>query len=480
MEYIHLHLSLFLLSAYALNVLAASHPILNKRDPRAILIWIGFCIFLPLGGSLLYWTFGVNRIRTHARRLHHRGGWSHGTAIDRHHWPSPSRLDRGGGVEYGPLRKLSDSVTRRPLLQGNRITVLSTGEEAYAAMRAAIRAARRSVFLSTYIFDADTTGMAFVQDLAAAAKRGLRVRVLVDGLGEKYSPRPISRILTDAGVRCARFLPVEWRLHRMHLNLRNHRKILVTDNLLGFLGGMNIRDAHNSGYARAVGRIQDLHFKVEGPAAWEMQEVFLEDWYFTTRESLPWPSRPQRASPGSSVCRVISDGPNEDFEKFHHLLLGIMAWARKRLRIMTPYFVPDRVVIAGLQHAALRGVKVEIILPAVNNLPFVAWASRAYLWELLQRGIQVFEQPGPFAHGKALTADGAYSLVGSSNIDSRSLRLNFESNLEVYDPAFTRILDRKFDLTLEKSRRLTLERINGEPLPARFRNAVFKVLSPYL
>jgi cardiolipin synthase len=211
-----------------------------------------------------------------------------------------------------------------------------------------------------------------------------------------------------------------------------------------------------------------------------MQEIFLEDWFFATRESLPWRAPSRTVQPGSSPCRVIGDGPNEEFEKTRHLLLGIMAWTEKKLRIMTPYFVPDRVLIAGLQHAALRGVEVDLILPAVNNLPLVAWASRAYLWEIILRGVRVYEQPAPFAHSKVLTADGTYALVGSSNLDNRSLRLNFECNLEIYDRKVARQLEERFDEIKARSRRLTLEGLNGEPLVFRLRNSACKLLSPLL
>ncbi len=469
----------FTLPLLVVSLLAAGHAVLNKRDPRAGILWLGLCLFLPGIGAFFYWLFGINRIRTYARQLHHRGGWRHATPIDPKVWP-PRKKRRGVGERFEPLRGLAETVTRRPVLPGNKVFPLFNGEEAYPAMLEAIHRARHTVYLSTYIFDADETGRMFVGALARARQRGVDVRVLVDAIGEKYSRLPISRLLKERGVNSARFLSMGWDFRQLHLNMRNHRKLLLVDHQVGFLGGMNIRNGHWASRGPEKARIQDVHFRVEGPAVLEMQEVFLEDWYFATRESLPWRLPPVATRAGLSNCRVIGDGPNEEFEKTRHLLLGIMAWARKNIRIMTPYFVPDRVLIAGIQHAALRGVEVDLILPGVNNLPLVAWASRAYLWEILIRGVRVYEQPAPFAHTKILTADGAYALVGSSNLDNRSLRLNFECNLEVYDPIVARKLERRFDEVRARSKPLTLAGLNDEPLAFRLRNATCKLLSPLL
>ena len=186
--------------------------------------------------------------------------------------------------------------------------------------------------------------------------------VLVDAFGEHYSTRRISRILKLEGIPCGRFLPLSLSVNSLHLNLRNHRKSLVVDGRVGFMGGMNIRGRHWAKSADAKKAVTDVHFKVRGPIVLELQEVFLEDWYFATKESLPWLVHPHDLLPGDSVCRAVSGGPNEDFEKIHWMLLGALAWSRKKVQIMTPYFVPDRVLISALNTAALRGVSVEVIL----------------------------------------------------------------------------------------------------------------------
>jgi len=178
--------------------------------------------------------------------------------------------------------------------------------------------------------------------------------------------------------------------------------------------------------------------------------------------------------------RGVSDGPEKEFRRLHLIIMGALACARRRVLIMTPYFIPDGPLISSLATTALRGVEVTLVLPTRNNLPFVQWASRAYLWELLQLGIRVFHQPPPFVHTKLLLVDGVWSLIGSANLDPRSLRLNFEFNLEVYDREFAEQLERDFVATVAVSREATLTEMDGRPLPVKIRDGAAKLFSPYL
>jgi cardiolipin synthase len=249
------------------------------------------------------------------------------------------------------------------------------------------------------------------------------------------------------------------------------------DGRVGFTGGMNIRQRH---FRESKDGISDIHFQVQGPIVLALQEVFLEDWFFATGESIPWLAVPHELFAGNQICRVISGGPNEDFEKIHWILLGALAWAKKKVRIMTPYFVPDRVIIAALNTAALRGVRVEVILPERNNLPFVSWASRALLWEMLEKDVRFFLQPPPFHHGKLFIVDDTYTLIGSSNWDSRSLRLNFELDLEIYGGDFAATMGGYFEGIKASSRELILEEIRRDAFWIRLRNASSRLFSPYL
>ena len=462
------------------GLFSAGHALLHKRDSRAALGWIVTCVALPGVGPCLYWLFGVNRIRTRARIWQARG-----QGIP---WCEPAictwslELERELPFRQGnfpALLTVADTVTRRPLLGGNALTPLHNGEEAYPAMLAAIAGAGHSVYLSTYIFDADTSGRRFVVALEAAAARGVDVRVLIDGVGERYSFPTARHLLRHGAVRVACFLPPRIWGRGIFFNLRNHRKLLVVDGTIGFTGGMNLGDRHLAAAVDNPHRVVDMHFRLEGPSVTHLQEAFFEDWSFVTGEAPPAPNLAV-TSRGSVFCRGISAGPNEEFEQLHWILIGALNAARQRVRIMTPYFIPDRALISALNAAALRGVQVEIILPEKNNLAYVAWAMQAYYWELLQYGIALYHRPGPFAHTKMLLVDDIYAQIGSANLDPRSLRLNFEFNLEVYDGALCGQLATHFEEVRAGSRQLTLPELDARPLPRRLRDAFAKLFSPYL
>jgi len=462
----------------ALSLIAACHALIFKRDPRAALGWIVACITLPLIGPLLYWIAGINRIRLRARqwldsgrRLAGRDSFPFEPATD-------AVLNIPGFEHMNELRKLADRVVSSPLTAGNRVIPLSNGENSYPAMIAAIEGARRSVNMSTYIFDNDGTGKRFVEVLKSAAERGVEVRLIIDALGEKYSLPTIRRHFKRTRVKVGRYLPLR---RGWYLNLRNHRKILVVDGLKGFTGGMNIGDRHLVKTDRKTRPVADMHFMIEGPVLAELQRIFLEDWHFATAEMVNDSHFfPNLQPAGDSFVRTIGDGPDKEFRKLHSIIIGALSCARERVKIMTPYFIPDRALISAMVTASLRGVEVILALPSENNLPYVHWATRAYLWEVLQQGIRVFYQPPPFVHTKLFLVDGVWSLIGSANLDPRSLRLNFELDLEVYDREFTGRLEHEFDEAVERSRETTLAEMDGRHLLERIRDGVAKLLSPYM
>jgi len=465
------------LATGCLAAACAGHALVSKRDPRAALGWIAVCFSMPLVGPALYLVFGVNRVHRTAlqwaaagRRLTGRGAFRAAASV---------ALPVGTGTEHlAALRHLVDQVSHRVLMGGNQVTPLQGGEQAYPPMLAAIALARHSVHLATYIFDGDETGILFAEALAAAARRGVEVRLLIDGLGERLSRPSARRLLQRTPAGIGRFLP----LHRSGaLNLRNHRKILVADGLHGFTGGMNVGDRHLAARASLRGPVRDVHFQVEGPVVADLQRVFLEDWFFATGElhdGLPY--FPTIPAAGTCAARVIDAGPDEALDELHWVVLGALACARRKVQIMTPYFIPDGALVAALGSAALRGVEVSLLLPGETDHPLVHWASRSYLRELLPLGIQIRYQPAPFVHTKLLLVDDLWSLVGSANLDPRSLRLNFELDLEVYDAATTAALARHFEESFARSRPVTIEELDGRRLPERLRDGAAKLLSPYL
>lgn len=470
-------LTFLLAILWIFSFLSAGHALLTKRDPRASLGWIVTCLAIPGIGAFFYWILGVNRIRTRARELQKQGQGMH--------WLHVNQPPRAKDIEHFPdsdtsqaLIRLSNAVTRRPLTYGNKVTVLYNGEQAYPAMLQAIRSAQESIFLSSYILKPDQTGQQFATELVAAAERGVDVRVLIDAFGELYSLNRIRQNFRRTKVKAITFQPLTL-LRSFYFNLRNHRKLLIVDNNYGFTGGMNIRDRHLVKGSKK-NPVIDIHFLLEGPVCEQLRDAFMEDWHFASgerREPREWPTPPIK---GEACCRGISAGPNEKHEKLNWIVIGALSCAKSHIRIMTPYFIPTRAQLAAINAASLRGVRVDILLPGKNNLPYVAWASNAFLFELLEHQTHIYFQPPPFVHSKMLLIDDEYALVGSANIDPRSLRLNFEFNVEIFDNSTVAELIRHFDLSRDAAKEISLEEMDNRSLPLRLRDSFCKLFSPYL
>jgi cardiolipin synthase A/B len=450
-------------------LLASAHVVLTKRDPRGAIGWVGVIWLAPVLGVLLYVWLGINRIERRARSLRpgrNRFGSSAVLA------PCPaevlSQALTPGGAHLEQLVKLGDDVSQRVLLAGNRVAPLVNGDQAYPAMLEAIDQAARSVTLTTYIFRNDPMGQQFLEALRRAVLRKVEVRVLIDDVGARYSWRPIPRLLRQAGIPCEQFLPTLIPRRFRYSNLRIHRKILVVDGTIGFTGGINI-DERNCLKRQLRHPIQDLHFRLAGPVVTQLHEVLRGEPWFATVEA-----------DGPVLARGIPDGPDEDFETLRLTLLGALACARTSVVIITPYFLPDMSLIAALNVTALRGVQVDIVLPAKNDLSLVQWASTPLLRQLLERGCRVWLSPPPFDHTKLMLVDGLWTLLGSGNWDPRSLRLNFEFNVECYDCVLATSLAELAQSKINQSRRLSLADVDGRSLPIKLRDGVAGLFSPYL
>jgi len=471
---------MLILLHFPVAVLAAGHALLFKSDCRAALGWIAVCLLFPLVGPLLYFLFGINRIHTRAQKLKRLFPLQFDEDFERpDNKPEPVMSALSLSPQLSEIVRISCAVTRRPMVAGNTIEILENGEKAYPAMLAAIEKSQHSLFLSTYIFETNKTGRQFIDALARAARRGVDVRVIIDGIGEiNYFPRA-GTLLKKQGVRIARFLPPRLIPPALHINLRNHRKILVADGQVGFAGGMNIGDRHLAEVPENPQRVVDVHFRLTGPVVGQIEQVFLEDWGFCTGEQMSFETMSPTGE-GGVICRTIVEGPNEDHDKLSSIIFGAVATARRKISIMTPYFLPSHELIAALQNAALRNVEVDILLPAKNNLRFVQWATAKMLWQLLQRGVRIHYQPPPFVHSKLFIVDDQYAQIGSANIDPRSLRLNFELAVEVFGEPVAEVLAPHFQQRLMNARKISLEEVEARSIPIRIRDALFWLFSPYL
>jgi cardiolipin synthase len=471
---------LFVISGLA-SAAAAIHAAMTKHDVRAAIGWVAVVVFSPLVGAGFYLVAGINRIRK--QRVSQQR--SH-TTIPQEviHRLLVDDVASVSGAQFSALKTLGDRVSDFKLLGSNSIRLLDGGDETYPAMLEAIKGAQRSIALQSYIFDHDEVGVELAQALIDAQARGVAVRVLIDAVGAKYSRPPIVHMLEKGGVQTARFMRPVIGVRLVYANLRSHRKLLVIDGTHGFTGGMNIR----AGFVTAIAKenvTRDTHFQVGGPVVYQLMINFAHDWQFTTQEKLSGPewfstSPADFIEKGGVPLRCVPSGPDSTLESTHDMLLGALSVAQRHVRIQSPYFLPDVSLVAALATAARRGVLVDIVIPGANNLKLVNAAMMAQIDQLILTGCRVWRSSGTFDHSKLFTVDGGWSYVGSSNLDPRSLRLNFELDLEVYDRALAQQLDARIDATISSAERITIRSLMRRPFLLRLRDKIVWLASPYL
>ncbi len=455
-----------------LAILVTIDVLLKKSDVRSALGWIAAAWLSPIFGSLLYYMFGINRVTRRALKLRGREGLE-------------ARRGPQGAVpvtspNIATLAQVGRRVTESELVAGNGISVLQGGDAAYDAMLKAIGEAKRCIAMASYIYHDDAAGRAFSDALIAARDRGVEVRVLLDGVGSGYFFSAALHRLKMAGIVADRFLHT-WMPWRMpFLNMRNHRKLLIVDGARAFTGGMNIAAEHSHRLNRGD-YVDDIHFQIDGPVARSLMDAFAHDWTFTTDEVLDqdywWP---QIAEGGAVQARGLRSGPDADIYKIEMLVGAALTLAKKRIRIVTPYFLPDQRLQFTIAQACMRGVQVDIVLPLVSDHAYMEWAMYGHLRFFKHVAANIYLSPPPFDHSKLVTMDGEWSLIGSSNWDARSFRLNFEYDLECYDAGLNGALDAIIDAKIARARKLSYAELAARPVAIRLRDAAARLLMPYL
>ncbi len=460
------------------------HAIMTKEDVRAATGWVGVMLLSPFLGAIIYAIAGINRIRRATISAMRPAAGEVETAKHDRDIALEALISAEFGQRFAGLKILGDRVARRGLLSGNAITILRTGDEAYTAMCGAIDGAQRSILLETYIFDNDDAGQRFVDCLTGAVRRGVTVRVLVDAVGVRYSVPSILGPLREAGISVDLFNGnIVMGLRLPYANLRTHRKVLIVDGAVAFTGGMNIRKGFSAEFTGAASSA-DTHFQVSGPVVADLFAVAAEDWRFAGNEALTgdvWHVEKPSPPPGQPILmRAVASGPDASIESNQKLLMGAFSVARKSIRIMSPYFLPDREFVSALVTAARRGVEIDIVVPAVNNLFLVGRAMTAQYDQVLKHYCRVWRHEGPFDHSKLLSVDGVWAYVGSSNLDARSLRLNFEIDLEVLDAGFAAEIEARIASAIASAKPVTLATLKARPFVIRVFDRLLWLGSPYL
>ena len=382
------------------------------------------------------------------------------------------------GVRDPGFPRLLSRIDQAPVLPANRVEVFFSGTQAFASMCAAMDSAEREILVESYIWRADATGQIFLRHLAAAAARGVAVKVLADAWGSFGTRSRFWAEMRKRGLEVRLFhplIPYFW-----YQPFRDHRKILVVDRRVAFTGGMNIADEYGSAQTAAGrGPWRDTHARVEGPAAREMAVVFSEGWQRAGGALIGYaPLEPPE--PGGASILVLDSRPGRGQAESAAVLAAIVAAARHSVWITSAYFAPPKAAIRILADAAHRGVDVRLLLPGPTDVPIVCHAGHGFFEDLLRLGIRIFEYRDAILHGKSLVADGYVSVVGSTNFDFRSFRFNGECNVVILDDATGKTLSQAFRADLEGSEEILPKTRRSVSAWHRFGDSLARVLSPVL
>jgi cardiolipin synthase A/B len=461
--------------------------LVRRKEPSSTIAWILTLVFLPALGAILFLLFGRDRVRWPARRkrdldavVRAQVAASRDETGDTGPNAALAGLDGATSLEQA-LFRVGAHLTHLRATSGNRVEVLTDGNATFDAIGAAIDGARHHVHAQYYLIRNDATGAWFRDRLVAAARRGVTVRLLLDGYGCFALGPAWRRPLRKAGVHVADFLPMR-SVFLQPVNLRNHRKIVVVDGTVAFTGGFNVGDEYR-GQMPGVGGWRDLHLRIEGPATAELQRVFFQDWAFASSERIdPQAYFPPRESPavGDATIAVVPSGPDTRNEAIHRMFFGAIVGAEREVLVTTPYFVPTESLLVAMEVAGMRGVDVELLLPGHSNHRVTYHAGRSFYEPLLDAGVGLLEyQPG-IVHAKTLVVDQRVALVGSANMDLRSFRLNFEVHTLVHDQGTAARLRETFASYRADSKRVEAKSWAARSWTLRVKEGASRLVSPLL
>jgi len=464
---------------YAFSFACIPHLLLLNKRPTATLAWLWALFLFPGIGAVFYLAVGTERVKRRRRRRQRSFRRQRGLAEE------VSLVD--GALDKlphdSPARSLIETTSRiigLPTDAVGEVRLLRNADIFYAALRERIAQAKTSVHVESFIWRKDEVGAEFLDLLVAAANRGVRVRLLLDELGCLGLTQRYFRPLIDAGGEfswCHTLYPSH---RRYFFNLRNHRKLQVIDNRIAFVGGMNFGREY-LGRNPALGSWSDLQVELTGPVVTRLQQVFAEDWFFATGRDEPLDEVADAPTKHElSPVQVLRTGPDEDDHPMLRTNLALIEAARKRLWISAGYFIPGGTMEAALQVARARGVDVRLLVSEKSEHPLLVKAGRSYYAALLRQGVRIFEYRRGIEHSKYTVLDDDMAVIGSSNFDDRSMRLNFELSVLVHRQATNHALARQFLEMTGESREIKRTSFSRRPLHERMVESVLRLCSPLL
>jgi cardiolipin synthase len=470
--------------------------LMTKSDSTSAVAWCLFVFFVPVVGAVVFFLFGyqhvhrpLKRKRRQKQRFKQRAPAAGMTSADD---TTIRQLASTDGVVAAPsagspgtdMARLAQTFGAFPLTHGNQIDFFHEGQGAFDAMLAAMAAARHHIHLETFIFQPDATGDMFLALLERKAREGVLVRLMYDAVGShRLWHRKLGPLRAAGGQGCV-FLPMNLFRRRLQINMRNHRKILVVDGDVGFVGGLNIGDEYLG--KRRFGFWRDTHLRVRGPAVADLQRVFAEDWDFAAGENLAEGAGAARAyyqpkeAAGPYAAQIIESGPDRDVKSIREIYFAAILRARSRVWIASPYYVPDAGLRDALRLAGHLGLDVRLLCQLLPDKWIPLYAARYYWNELLAAGVKVYQYTKGMMHAKVMLVDDDWASVGTANLDNRSLHLNFEVNCLIYSSDAVAILERAFREDLGHSIRLDRNVYLKRPFAGRLLENACRLLSPVL
>ena len=472
-----------LLALWILSLGCVPHLLLLNKRPTATLAWLWAILLFPVLGAGLYLAIGSETVR---RRRQERGedfrGKSELEQARSRASEAARRLQQAQPLPPDDAMLLQglSTITALPPATATSVQILYRGGPFYAALKEDIQSARHFIYVESFIWRADEVGAEFIDLLCAAARRGVKVRLLLDELGCLKLHDRYFRPLIAAGGEfswCHTLSPLR---NRYSFNLRNHRKLQIIDGRVAFVGGMNFGREY-LGRDPKLGDWADLQLRLEGTVVDVFGEVFSEDWYFATGREGP-AAHPQPVSEAvpEMLAQVLRAGPDEDDHVMLRADMALVAAAKQRLWISTGYFVPGETMQTALQVAAALGIDVRLLISSKSQHPHLVSAGRSFYDALLRQGVRIFEYSKGIDHSKCMVIDGDWSTVGSSNLDERSLRLNFELSVLIHDADTNRALSKIFENTIAEAKEIDREEFSRRPLFQKLTESALRPFSPLL
>jgi cardiolipin synthase len=470
---------------YAINFMIAFVIIfLERKNPSATLAWIMVLFMLPGVGIFLYFLLSQNISRQRIFRLsNYEASVLDSTLNDQiQSMQSGEYMFTNQEAEkWKDMILLHQSYSKSFFSQNNNLSIFTEGEKKFEALFRDIFNARHSIHVMYYIIKNDRMGRSFIDALTEKARQGVEVRLLIDALGGRQIHSRLLQDFEEAGGKYAFFFPPKLKYLTMKLNYRNHRKLVIIDGNVGYLGGYNVADEY-VGRSRKFGNWRDTHLRLTGSCVQDMNARFLLDWRSATREPLLLASAYFNGivDEGSSGIQIVSCGPDSRRSEIKRGYLKMISSAKKSIYIQTPYFVPDASIIESLKNAIFSGVDVRIMIPCMPDHMFVYWATLSYVGDLLRCGAKIYIYKNGFLHAKNICVDGEVASVGSANFDMRSFYLSFEVNAFIYDGDVVAKLEKAFEKDMEESEDLTWEKYCQRSLWIKFKESISRLLSDLL